>query len=339
MIPAFHIHAVTDRGPRPSPNQDALVVQHAFHHADRMAEPARLLLDAPPLFAAVADGVGGHPAGERAARFVCGHLAACAERARHVPGQPDPARTEDLPTLLRAVNEALIRHGLERDSAGMASTVVTLAARGPHLAWSNLGDSRLYRFAGARLAQLTTDHTGAHPNSITQCVGGYRYTPIAPSLGTETARPGARYLLCTDGLTKALDDATIADVLTWHAHDAAAQLLARALERGVDNTSVVVIDVLAPAAARWHLESVPDPYTFTCVLTPIAVRAAPPGIPGAGAQYRLLDAAGRPYLGRCAGDEPLRLHRPYRVEAHFHLPCNRGLQITVLEARPAPHPP
>jgi protein phosphatase len=112
----------------------------------------------------------------------------------------------------------------------------------------NVGDSRVYRFAGGELTQLTVDHVA--PEAVT-----LRRGVITRALGTDpgprpdlwvrTAVPGERYLVCSDGLSLEVTDAEIAAVLDACADpaEAAEELVRRAvLAGGRDNVTVVVVD-------------------------------------------------------------------------------------------------
>lgn len=204
----------------------------------------------------VADGMGGHDAGEVASALVVERLIRALEAA------PDPAaRVEAAQAALAEANAALVALGGEGpDRRTIGSTVVALIeADGGRLTCLWAGDSRAYRLDAAGLTQISRDHSlvqdlveagvltpeeaPRHPNAnvITRAVGA------SPRLRVDglDAGPasGAAYLLASDGLTLLASDAELAQALAAADLDAAADdLLAMCLERGApDNVSLVVI--------------------------------------------------------------------------------------------------
>ena len=203
---------------------------------------------------AVADGMGGHQAGDVASRVTIEALAAISAAASGY-------------ALLGAVRDALqqTNHRLlaEARSIGrgavVGSTVVAMLIRDGHFACLWAGDSRAYRWRERRLEHVTHDHSvtqemvdrgeltaeeaRSHPqaNLITRALGIAE--SLEPELSHGAIEPGDLFLLCSDGLTGAITDAEIAELLAAHAPDAAADaLLARALEHGAkDNVTLVLV--------------------------------------------------------------------------------------------------
>ena len=137
----------------------------------------------------------------------------------------------------------------------MGATVVGAHINATKVAWFNLGDSRGYVFRENELSQFTTDHvprgnagTGrGRSHSITQSIGGgYRLMDVWPATGFLNARKGDLFLFCTDGLTDAVPDELIYQVL---AHSKSSIEAARALvqvaeENGApDNISLVLLQI------------------------------------------------------------------------------------------------
>lgn len=207
----------------------------------------------------VADGMGGHARGDVASRMVVDAL-----RALAVP--------EDARTLRRAVEEALgaVNGQLQAMSAGgeiCGATVVALLAHGRHFLVLWAGDSRAYRLGAGGLACLTRDHSLVqelvergeldagearhHPlgNRITRAVGAAGELVLDAVQGELAA--GDVFVLCSDGLTKHLDDAEIGAGLAAATPDeAAAALIERTLARGAgDNVTVLVLAVADGPAA------------------------------------------------------------------------------------------
>lgn len=204
---------------------------------------------------AVADGAGGHQAGEVASAMIAATLGAI----------PAALSAEEALSQVRlrlaAVHDALRGKAARelRDGALIASTVVVLLIRDGHFACVWAGDSRAYLLRGGALCAITRDHSltqelvdaGAltaaeaerHPqaNVITRAVGACEDSLNLDKV-TGAVLPGDRFLLCSDGLCKTLDDSTIAS-LTASA-DPAEQLIAASLAANVrDNVSAVVIEV------------------------------------------------------------------------------------------------
>jgi serine/threonine protein phosphatase PrpC len=197
---------------------------------------------------AVADGMGGHAAGDVASNLAVEAL----RRLDGVEGlEPLDVRDE----IVRANADILAAAVADPALGGMGTTAtgMCLAVVDGTESWVvfNVGDSRVYRFAGDELQQLTVDHVA--PESIT-----LRRGVITRALGTDPgprpdlwvrrAVPGERYLICSDGLSLELTDAEIAEVLkgSEDPQHAADELVRRAvLAGGRDNVTVVVLDQLA----------------------------------------------------------------------------------------------
>ena len=220
----------------------------------------------PPLFA-VADGLGGHEAGEVASRVAIDALVAAA------PRHADPkALGRAVGTANRAVIKA-VRDGLGKP--GMGTTLTAAAVEGSRIAVAHVGDSRAYLLHGATLERITEDHSmvadmirqgtlteeesRVHPNRsvITRALG------TDPDTYADTfevhAEPGDRLLLCSDGLTGMLTDDRIAEILGAYGDpQLAVRMLVDAANEagGHDNISVVVVDVQGQrsfdAPARSH---------------------------------------------------------------------------------------
>jgi PPM family protein phosphatase len=206
----------------------------------------------------VADGMGGHAAGEVASALAVGRLAGLDAR--------EDLRPEDVRRELAGANEAIL-DAARRDAGrlGMGSTVAGLAlawvAGSRHWVVFNAGDSRVYRFAQDALVRLTVDHTeteellGAgvidaqqartHPGRhvVTRALGSQ--PAPEPDMWMLPPSPGEIFLLCSDGLTLELPEPEIADVLRAMAspQQAASALVGRAVRRGArDNVSAVVVE-------------------------------------------------------------------------------------------------
>lgn len=233
-----HITAFTHRGRVRPQNEDAVVVGEWIAQGD-MAEPCsfRHALDE-PIVCAVADGLGGHMAGEVASRHAAQRLAAEGGRL---------GSAQAVEEALHRINDELYR-AMAQDPAcvGMGTTIVGLVLSGK-LVRFNAGDSRLYRFDGGHLSQLSIDDTPPGPRSgrITQSLGGvWPEAALHPHVAEEPLIPPARFLLCSDGLTDMVGDREIARCLALADADAALQLFDLAMRAGgADNISVVLVCV------------------------------------------------------------------------------------------------
>jgi PPM family protein phosphatase len=218
------------------------------HNEDAAFATARL--------AAVADGVGGHAAGEVASRTVVGALASL-EKA----WVDEPLEV----AFARAVEEGNDRIAFiaecRPETAGMGTTLTAVALHGDYLV-ANIGDSRTYLLRDGALEQLTRDDSyvqllidqghisreaaGTHPqrNLVLQALTGEEV--MEPAMTVREARAGDRFMLCSDGLTDVVADAALAETLAAEEpQESVDRLIALALEAGTrDNVTVIVADVL-----------------------------------------------------------------------------------------------
>lgn len=202
----------------------------------------------------VADGMGGHAAGDVASLMAAEVVETAAVDER-----------QSLEQALRTAHSALTEAGRDgRGAPGMGTTCVACRLHGRLLETAWVGDSRLYRLRAGRLVQLSRDHSyvqslvdagelaveavATHPQRhvLAQCLGAGASDRVEVEAQTITAEPGDRLLLCTDGLNGELTDARIAELLAAEADDrrAAAALVDAALAAGGhDNTTVIVATV------------------------------------------------------------------------------------------------
>jgi serine/threonine protein phosphatase PrpC len=239
---ALHHGAATDPGSVRATNEDACGVDPEIG-----------------LFV-VADGLGGHRAGEVAS-------AVAVERFRAVVRANAAAGEDRREAVLRDAIAAA--HEAVRDAAlhdptrfGMGTTMAVAWVGGSGSMWvANVGDSRCYHLRGDDLAQLSLDHTlleelrraGMLPDDplswpprteLTQAVG--LAGSVVPHLEERRAEPGDRILLCSDGLTDMLADEEIRAVLVRRVgpeRTSEALVQEANLRGGLDNTTVVVVDV------------------------------------------------------------------------------------------------
>lgn len=218
-----------------------------------------LLVREPYLFA-VADGMGGHAAGEIASRSTLKAFEAATYGLRH-DGEEHIAET-----LLDAFGKAnvhVLKMADSNDSfKGMGTTLTALyLSRGGTAYCCHLGDSRLYLYRGGCLSQMTHDHTFVanllqhgeitgseariHPqrHMLLQAVGVDEN--IRPQVQSFRVNPGDRLLLCSDGLSDMVEDSAITGLLGEpDIEKAADSLLEQALANGGrDNVTLLMIDI------------------------------------------------------------------------------------------------
>jgi protein phosphatase len=228
----------------------------------------------------VADGMGGHAAGEVASRMA---VSALVSLAMQVPDWIFRVDDQHAPELVRRAREtvqqigaAITERGQWNDGLqGMGSTLTAARSLGRDLLIAHVGDSRAYLMRAGRLERLTKDHTYAQrlvdlgaldPREVatsrmrhilTNALGG-RDVHVDVDVDLLRLEHGDRLLLCSDGLTDLVDDDTIAGTLaaTTSSANACTALVQLALDRGGrDNITVIVTaytfpDEHAPAAGQ-----------------------------------------------------------------------------------------
>lgn len=243
--------AFTHQGAVRASNEDTIAVGDWIRRLPMAAPAAVEHTLAEPVICLVADGMGGHAAGEVASRAVADHLA---RRAAEATDEAAVAR------LLHEANDELF--ALMAESPvwyGMGTTVAGLSIGPSDVIAFNVGDSRVYRIEAGALVQLSTDdtpgpklpdgRTAIYTSSIiSQVLGGYGPDGpgdrIAPHVLSEPLAEGARYLICSDGLTDLLEPAAIEALLDEDDRVSAQALFEAAMaEGGDDNVSLILLRV------------------------------------------------------------------------------------------------
>ena len=197
------------------------------------------------LVIAVADGLGGHNAGEVASEDAARELGA------HIAALPAVLSSDELEANLeqwvKDEHAYLVQQGLDNpQQSGMATTLVAALFYRGRTYLINCGDSRLYLYDTNGLQQLSSDHSlynithNTHDSHIiTNCIGAGDDTFIDFEDITERLTPGCRLLLCSDGLTDMLTNDKIAEILAKRPN--ANALIEAAYEAGAhDNVSVII---------------------------------------------------------------------------------------------------
>lgn len=236
MTLSLKFTAVTDRGLVRDNNEDSA---HAGPH---------LLV--------LADGMGGHAAGEVASTTMVEHMA---------PLERDPGDNDMLALLGAAAEDAnaAIRDHVDEhpETEGMGTTLTAMMFNGSQFGVCHVGDSRGYRLRGGTLTQVTKDDTyvqslvdegkldpadvSSHPQK-SLILKAYTGRPVEPTLFTLDAQVGDRILLCSDGLSDPVTASTIEQALNQGSVEEAAIMLRDLALRsgGPDNVTIVVAEVV-----------------------------------------------------------------------------------------------
>jgi type VI secretion system protein ImpM len=233
--------ALTDRGPVRTSNQDALIER-----------PDMGLW-------AVADGMGGLSNGDLASRMVCDSLAESPTLASL------DEQIEVVTEQLRRVNEYLHRAATRTvNPVQSGSTVVVLVIRQNECAVLWAGDSRAYRLRDGLVSQLTTDHSwaqlgGPDEQVITRAVGAEDSLDL--DVVRSDVRVNDRYMLCSDGIGRALDPRDLRQLLqTLEAAACCRELIAHSVAQGgTDNMTSVIVDCTSAAGDESIVHAGADP--------------------------------------------------------------------------------
>ncbi|SNS99313.1 protein phosphatase [Micrococcales bacterium KH10] len=213
-----------------------------------------------PHLLAVADGMGGHAGGDTASSLAIANLA---------PLDDEAVGSGDILTRLEETIESarldLVDHARANPKlAGMGTTITAILRSGNKLAMAHMGDSRAYLLHDDEFTQVTVDHTfvqhlvdtgritpeeaESHPQrSVVMRVLGDFEVELSPDVSLREARPGDRWLLCSDGLSGYVARSTIERTLRdiEDPHECVEKLLQLALRAGgPDNVTCIVADVV-----------------------------------------------------------------------------------------------
>ena len=209
-----------------------------------------------PRLLAIADGMGGHAAGEVASKIVIGTVEGLDE---------DRPIADLIGTLRDTVDDATsaLAHAVAEDPAleGMGTTLTAIRFAGSRIALVHVGDSRAYLLRGGQLSQITHDDTyvqslvdsgkltadeaSHHPRKsvILRALNG---TDVDPDISIREARKGDRYLLCSDGLSDVVTATTLLETLASGTPQGCADRLIELALRGggPDNVTCIIADVV-----------------------------------------------------------------------------------------------
>ncbi len=226
----------------------------------------------------VADGMGGHAAGEVASKITVETIGEFIAATRQKEEATWPFKynheldfnSNRLAVAIEKANERVMAAVAAQPwLKGMGTTVVAGLLNEKILSLAHVGDSRAYLFRDGQLSRLTDDHSWVHEqvtagilteeeakthplkNVVTRALGGG--PSVSPDLQELVFSPGDRFLFCSDGLTTMLSDEEIHDAAETikPTQDLCKKLVDLANEKGgVDNITVVVVDIMDPATAR-----------------------------------------------------------------------------------------
>jgi serine/threonine protein phosphatase PrpC len=244
-------YGLTDVGRQRQHNEDTFLV----------ADEAQLFL--------VADGMGGHAAGEIASRIAVDSISEFIVHTKeddgtwpHAYDEHYTRTTNRLMAALRMANTRVLE-AMRKDAKlrGMGTTVVACMADDGKISVAHVGDSRAYMIRGGKISRITNDHSWVyeqvqagmlteaeaekHPlrNVITRALGGA--LAVNPDASEIESRPGDIYLLCSDGLTGMVPEDEILKLVTENADDlekACRELIDTANARGgLDNVTAILV--------------------------------------------------------------------------------------------------
>jgi serine/threonine protein phosphatase PrpC len=231
-------------------------------------EDSFLVADEAKLFL-VADGMGGHAAGEIASRIAVDSISEFIVHTKeddgtwpHAYDEHYTRTTNRLMAALRMANTRVLE-AMRKDARlrGMGTTVVAAMAEGGKMSVAHVGDSRAYMIRNGKISRITSDHSWVfeqvqagmlteaeaekHPlrNVITRALGGA--LSVNPDASEIDSKPGDVYLLCSDGLTGMVPEEEILKLVTANADDlekACRDLIDMANERGgLDNVTAILV--------------------------------------------------------------------------------------------------
>ena len=212
---------------------------------------------------AIADGMGGHVAGEIASSIAIKAILPLDSKISLASPVDDDVITDFLLHTLAGVDDqigAMIDADPNLD--GMGTTLTALILDSNRIAVVHVGDSRCYRLRAGNTEQLTRDHTLVqelvdqgritenealgHPQRslLTQALMGHH--DIAPDIGLYDVKVGDRFLLCSDGLSSVVSSSELSEFLALvSVNDALNELFNAALKKGApDNVTVIVVDII-----------------------------------------------------------------------------------------------
>lgn len=210
-----------------------------------------------PRIYAVADGMGGHAAGEVASRMMIDTIKTKLEHAN-----PDSCNEDYLRSVVLDANQSIMRASVDNSQYnGMGTTISLFYVHYGYATWAHVGDSRIYLLRNGSISQLTNDHSLVnellqkqkitseeaenypHKNILTRAVG------VSPNLMVDTGWCNIlehdKFVICSDGLTNMVTDELIRDICYQNEEpNKAGKLIKAALDNGgKDNITCIVVEI------------------------------------------------------------------------------------------------
>lgn len=207
-------------------------------------------------FFLLADGMGGHPAGEVASAKTIELLTAILNQYME---QTSPPSLREVEIFLKKAVQEVNAHVFDLSTSheawiGMGTTLCAFLLCKEGVCYAHVGDSRIYRLRRHQLIQLTQDHASVrrlpgsdvqYKNLLTRAVGTEPF--VEPSIGFSDSQPHDRFLICSDGLTDLLYPEEIQQILVSYAklEEGVQTLINLAKEKGgYDNITIILIEFL-----------------------------------------------------------------------------------------------
>lgn len=210
----FDSFGISDIGLLRNKNEDAFIAQKDYH------------------FYALADGMGGHKAGEIASKETLVYLCSCIKKMFQNESNLETQNiSKKLVSYIKNSNTRIYQLGKENiDFRGMGTTLCLTLFHEKFLIHGHVGDSRIYRFRNGCLEKITYDHTllnqlietgklqayrkqgKRYKNVLTKAIGVFK--TVQPDIGISRVFPGDIYLMCSDGLTDFVTDEEISSILS-----------------------------------------------------------------------------------------------------------------------------
>lgn len=249
------VAGLSDRGVKREHNEDAWSAPPSNLTPEQLATKGRLYI--------VADGVGGHRAGDVASTMAVQLI------QQHYYASPSSDAATSLTKAIQTTSDRIDQEAAARpERRGMSTTVTAVALRDNKLTVANVGDSRTYLIRKGQAHQITADHSWVeeqvrigvitpeeaahHPqrNIITRSLGSNRQLEV--DIFEEQLKPGDSVLLCSDGLSNVVTDAEFGAAISrgWRAEATVNELVDLAKGRGApDNVTVVLLKVVRESRA------------------------------------------------------------------------------------------
>jgi protein phosphatase len=268
----FHWASRTHSGSRKERNDDSLIAFASGPAGAEMLGPGgSRSIETHDLVYAVSDGMGGGNAGDMASSLILMRMSEMIpETFKAAAAGLFPDSLAHLADTLRSVHEHINAAACDCETKrGMAATLALAWFTPENLYLANAGDSRIYLSRGRSLKQLTKDHTAAwgqwkrgeiteieyrtHPrrSALYEVIGG-GHASVCPHFAAIPYHAGDRFLICSDGVIDGLWERHLGDALAACPEDPSATadaLMKRAIDNaGIDDTTLIVITVTAPAA-------------------------------------------------------------------------------------------